>query len=112
MVLSIALGIVLAVGIIYGIFFLYGLYLWHKTQKKEEERIRRNAEIEEKERNGELKLEMTKPLSERLKEKYLERGMKSKKDSWDSIVKWYIIGFCVFCGIAIIIVITALILKY
>lgn len=84
----------------------------HRDRKREEERIRRNAEIEEKKKNGELKLEMTKPLSERLKEKYLEREMKSKKDSWDSIVKWYIIGFCVFCGIAIIIVITALILKY
>lgn len=68
MVLSIALGIVLAVGIIYGIFFLYGIYLWHKAQKKEEERLRRNAEIEELKEKWELKdIKPEKRFSERFK---------------------------------------------
>lgn len=69
MVLSIALGIVLAVAIIYGIFFLYGFYLWHKAQKKEEERIRKNAEIEELKEKWELKdIKPEKRFSERLRE--------------------------------------------
>lgn len=112
MVLSIALGIVLAVGIIYGIFFLYGMYMGHKMEKGEEERLRRNAEIEERKKNGEIELDIWKPLSERLKEKAWNMEMKPKKDSWDSIVKWYIIGFCIFCWIAIIVVIATLIFKH
>lgn len=108
MVLSIALGIVLAGGIICWIFVLYGIYLWHKAQKKEEERLRRNAEIEDV---GAEDIKIGKTLSEILNEKYSKK-IKTKERSWDSIVKWYIIGFCVFCGIAIIIVVTALILKY
>lgn len=111
MVLSIALGIVLAVWIIYGIFFLYGLYLGHKMEKKEEERLRRNAEIDEMKKNGKLKLDLWKPFSETLKEKYGETVDK-KDTSWDGFAKYYIIWLCLFGLVAIITVVTALILKY
>ena len=83
----------------------------HRDRKKEEERLRRNAEIDEMKKNGKLKLDLWKPFSETLKEKYGETVDK-KDTSWDDFAKYYIIWLCLFGLVAIITVVTALILKY
>lgn len=128
--LKIAGGIVLAIIILLLVFrCLVRVTYW--MQKKNETKVSKKRAKEERIKTEEwLKaVEVWDKYAKRWKEEYFKHKAflelwshsffekfkdKEKNDvwsKWETISKWFIIGFCIFCGLAIIIVVACLIAK-